>query len=109
VVVGHVAKVKARLPSVPTFFLLNNKRSFIAELEKEHGVQILILPDGRLRPDEYEFEMEGVRDTKRAAAPSASVEAPKASEARPASSGNGTRGGRKSGDQTSAPREASEA
>jgi hypothetical protein len=24
-------------------------------------VQILILPDGRLRPDEYEFEMEGVR------------------------------------------------
>lgn len=65
VVVGHVAKVKARLPSVPAFFLLNNKRGFIAELEKEHGVQVLILPDGRLRPDEYEFEMEGVRDTKR--------------------------------------------
>jgi ribonuclease E len=61
VVVGHVAKVKARLPSVPAFFLLNNKRGEIARLESEHSVQILILPDGRLRPDEYEFEMEGVR------------------------------------------------
>lgn len=62
VVVGHVGKVKARLPSMPAFFLLNNKRSDIASLEAEHGVQILILPDGRLRPDEYEFEMEGVRE-----------------------------------------------
>jgi ribonuclease E len=109
VVVGHVAKVKARLPSVPTFFLLNNNRGFIAELEKEHGVQILILPDGRLRPDEYEFEMEGVRDTKRAPEPAASVEAPKTVEARPTSTGNGSRGSRKSGNQTSASREASEA
>lgn len=63
VVVGHVAKVKARLPSVPAFFLLNNKRGEIARLESEHSVQILILPDGRLRPDEYEFEMEGVRNS----------------------------------------------
>jgi ribonuclease E len=62
VIVGHVAKVKARLPSMPAFFLLNNKRSDISALEAEHGVQILILPDGRLRPDEYEFEMEGVKD-----------------------------------------------
>jgi ribonuclease E len=82
VVVGHVAKVKARLPSVPAFFLLNNKRGFIADLEKAHGVQILILPDGRLRPDEYEFEMEGVRDTKRVATPVANsgVESIPASE-----------------------------
>jgi hypothetical protein len=62
VIVGHVAKVKARLPSMPAFFLLNNKRADITALEAEHGVQILILPDGRLRPDEYEFEMEGVKD-----------------------------------------------
>jgi hypothetical protein len=47
---------------MPAFFLLNNKRAEIARLESEHGVQILILPDGRLRPDEYEFEMEGVRE-----------------------------------------------
>jgi ribonuclease E len=62
VVVGHVAKVRARLASMPAFFLLNNKRSDISALEATHGVQILILPDGRLRPDEYEFEMEGTRD-----------------------------------------------
>jgi ribonuclease E len=62
VIVGHVAKVRARLASMPAFFLLNNKRSEIAQLESNHGVQILILPDGRLRPDEYEFEMEGVKE-----------------------------------------------
>jgi ribonuclease E len=65
VIVGHVKKVKARLPSMPAFFLLNNKRADIAGLEAHHGVQILILPDGRLRPDEYEFEMEGVKEQPR--------------------------------------------
>jgi ribonuclease E len=71
VIVGHVAKVKARLPSIPAFFLLNNKRREIAQLELEHGVQIFILPDGRLRPDEYEFEMEGTQDSEApASAPS---------------------------------------
>jgi ribonuclease E len=58
VVVGHVTLVKARLGSVPAFFLLNNKRLELADLERAHGVQIFILPDGRLRPDEYELEME---------------------------------------------------
>jgi ribonuclease E len=67
VIVGQVKKVKARLPSMPAFFLLNNKRADIAGLESEYGVQILILPDGRLRPDEYEFEMEGVKEPPRAA------------------------------------------
>ena len=62
VIVGQVSKVKARLPSMPAFFLLNNKRAEIAGLESDYKVQILILPDGRLRPDEYEFEMEGVKD-----------------------------------------------
>jgi ribonuclease E len=63
VIVGHVRKVKARLPSMPAFFLLNNKRAEIATLEAEYKVQILILPDGRLRPDECEFEMEGSQDS----------------------------------------------
>lgn len=113
VVVGHVAKVKARLPSVPAFFLLNNKRGFIADLEKEHGVQVLILPDGRLRPDEYEFEMEGVRETKRpsdagVATPEVS-KTPETKTATPAPTTNGARAPRKSGDQGSATREASEA
>lgn len=113
VVVGHVAKVKARLPSVPAFFLLNNKRGFIAELEKDHGVQILILPDGRLRPDEYEFEMEGVRDTKRPAESSgATGESSKVAPTRAASptpQANGSRSPRKTGDQGTSAREASEA
>lgn len=59
VIVGHVRKIKARLPSMPAFFLLNNKRADISALESDYKVQILILPDGRLRPDECEFEMEG--------------------------------------------------
>jgi ribonuclease E len=110
IVVGHVAKVKARLPSVPAFFLLNNKRGFISELEKEHGVQVLILPDGRLRPDEYEFEMEGVRDTKRAAEASvAQAETVKGAEA-PTPQSNGARSPRKNDERESAAsREASEA
>jgi ribonuclease E len=70
VIVGQVRKVKARLPSMPAFFLLNNKRADIAGLEAEHKVQILILPDGRLRPDEYEFEMEGVKEAPAKAAAS---------------------------------------
>jgi ribonuclease E len=81
VIVGHVKKVKARLASMPAFFLLNNKRSDIAGLEAEHGVQILILPDGRLRPDEYEFEMEGVKDPGRPMTDSA-PETPKESDKR---------------------------
>jgi ribonuclease E len=62
VIVGHVKKIKARLPSIPAFFLLNNKRGEIASLESEYGAQIMILPDGRLRPDQYEFEMEGTSE-----------------------------------------------
>jgi ribonuclease E len=67
VIVGQVKKVKARLPSMPAFFLLNNKRAEIAGLESDYKVQILILPDGRLRPDEYEFEMEGAKEQPMAA------------------------------------------
>jgi ribonuclease E len=58
VVIGHVSRVRARLASMPAFFLLNNKRQELSALENEHKVQILILPDGRLRSDEFEFEME---------------------------------------------------
>ena len=109
VVVGHVAKVKARLPSVPAFFLLNNKRGFIADLEKEHGVQILILPDGRLRPDEYEFEMEGVRDTKKHGTDGATVETARQPETRPAPAASNARSPRKSSEGQGPRRAASEA
>jgi ribonuclease E len=109
VVVGHVAKVKARLPSVPAFFLLNNKRGFIADLEKEHGVQVLILPDGRLRPDEYEFEMEGVRDTKKLGTEGAAVETTRQPEPRPTPAASSGRSQRKSSEAPGPRRAASEA
>lgn len=58
VIVGQVSLVKARLAPAAALFLLNNKKSELASLEDEYGVQIYILADGRLRADEYQFEME---------------------------------------------------
>jgi ribonuclease E len=64
VIVGHVTLVKARLAPGPALFLLNNKKSQLSSLERDHGVQIYILADGRLRPDTYQFEMESARSNK---------------------------------------------
>jgi len=58
IVVGQVNIVKARLAPAPAMFLLNRKKAELSSLEKEHNVQIYILADGRLRQDEYQFEME---------------------------------------------------
>ncbi len=58
VVIGHVALVKVRLAPAAALFLLNAKRKEIATLEAQHGVHVYILADGRLRADDYEFEME---------------------------------------------------
>ncbi len=57
VIVGHVSLVKARLSPGPAMFLLNRKKTALASLESAYKVQIYILADGRLRQDEYEFEM----------------------------------------------------
>ncbi len=70
VIVGQVRIVKARLAPGPALFLLNNKKADLAGLEAKHSVQIYILADGRLRPDEYHFEME----TGAKPAPKATVE-----------------------------------
>lgn len=56
--VGHVARIKVRMPSNAAIFLLNTKRGDISELESKFSTQILIIPDGRLRPDECEFEID---------------------------------------------------
>ena len=58
IVVGGLKLVKARMSPGPGLFLLNNKKGQLAELEDHHDVHIYILADGRLRPDEYELEME---------------------------------------------------
>lgn len=62
VVVGQVAIVKARVSPGPAMFLLNNKKAELTRLEQEHSVLIYILADGRLRADEYEFQMESPED-----------------------------------------------
>ena len=58
IIVGKVKVVKARLAPGAALFLLNNKKGDLYHLESTFESQILILADGRLRPDEYEFEME---------------------------------------------------
>lgn len=62
VVVGQVVLVKARLGPAAAMFLLNRKKGELARLESEYKVEIYILADGRLRADEYEFEMETARE-----------------------------------------------
>lgn len=59
IVVGGVKLVKARLSPNAALFLLNNKKREIVYLEEEYQARILILPDGRLRGDDFEFELEG--------------------------------------------------
>ncbi|RMG42594.1 MAG: Rne/Rng family ribonuclease [Candidatus Dadabacteria bacterium] len=58
VIVGGVGVVKARLSPAAALFMLNNKKAELAKLEEEYKVQIYILADGRMRSDEYQFEME---------------------------------------------------
>jgi len=62
VVVGHVAMVKARLAPAPALFLLNNKKAELTRLEAKYKIQIYILADGRLRTEEYEFEIDQHKD-----------------------------------------------
>jgi len=62
VVVGQVVLVKARLAPAAAMFLLNRKKGELARLESEYKVEIYILADGRLRADEYEFEMETAKE-----------------------------------------------
>ncbi|MCB0355311.1 MAG: ribonuclease E/G, partial [Bdellovibrionales bacterium] len=61
VIVGHVSLVKARLAPAAALFLLNNKKFELASLENEYDTRVYILADGRLRADEYQFEMEHKR------------------------------------------------
>jgi len=61
IMLGNVSSVKARLSPSAALFLLNNKKTTLVRLESEFHSQIIVLADGRLRPDEYEFEMESAR------------------------------------------------
>lgn len=61
VVVGGVSLVKTRMAPAPAMFLLNHKKGALTDLERMHGIRIFVLADGRLGPEEYEFEMETTR------------------------------------------------
>ena len=75
VIVGHVSIVKARLSPGPALFILNNKKGELFKLEEAHQVRIYILADGRLRPDEFQFEMEAGGEGNTAARPAVSAPA----------------------------------
>jgi ribonuclease E len=66
IMTGHVSSVKARLSPAAALFLLNNKKSTLVRLEEQHQATIVIHADGRLRPDEYDFEMESARSEQEA-------------------------------------------
>ncbi len=61
VAAGHVRTVKARLSPAVAMFILNNKKGELVRLETTHGLHTFILADGRLSPDEYEFEIESLK------------------------------------------------
>ncbi|MCI5066142.1 Rne/Rng family ribonuclease [bacterium] len=63
VIVGRVGLVKTRLAPAAALFLLNDKKQELAALEQEHGVRIFVLADGRLRADEYQFEIENTSNS----------------------------------------------
>jgi len=58
---GHLALVKARMAPVAAMFLLNNKKTELVKMEQAQKVRIFILADGRMSPDEYEFEIEAAQ------------------------------------------------
>ncbi len=62
VIVGQVALVKARLAPGPALILLNHKKQELTRLENEYSTKIYVLADGRMRADEYELDMETIRE-----------------------------------------------
>ena len=67
ITVGHLSLVKVRLSPGPAMYLLNNKKGDLAKLENEYKAGIFVLADGRLRPDEMQFEMESWQDDQKPA------------------------------------------
>ncbi len=59
----RTGKVVAKLPVDATSFLLNEKRSSIAEIEARHDVQLIIVPDPNLETPH--FVVERIRDDDR--------------------------------------------
>lgn len=60
---GGVNTVRLRMAPAAALFLLNSKRKALSKLEADTGVSIFVYADGRLKPEEYELELDtGKRD-----------------------------------------------
>lgn len=55
---NEVSAIKLRLPPHSALFLLNVKKRDIVTIESTFNVTVMIIADGRLKGDEYEFEIE---------------------------------------------------
>lgn len=55
---GEVSAIKLRLPPHAALFLLNVKKKSIVAIEDAFNTSVMIIADGRLKGDEYEFEIE---------------------------------------------------
>ncbi len=55
---GGIGQVRVRMAPAAALFLLNNKRQTISHLEIDTGISILVYADGRMRPEEYELELD---------------------------------------------------
>jgi len=73
IVTDTVSVAKIRLSPGPALYLLNNKKAELAKLEQTHAMKIYVLADGRLTPDEYEFELERKKGAPAAAPTSAAM------------------------------------
>ena len=55
---GGVKEIRVRMAPSAALFLLNTKRKALTALETETGIPLLIYPDGRMKLDQYELEIE---------------------------------------------------
>jgi len=54
---GGVEEIRIRMAPAAALLLLNSKRQVLTQFERESGTRILIFADGRMKPEEYEFEL----------------------------------------------------
>ncbi|MCC6933382.1 MAG: Rne/Rng family ribonuclease [Deltaproteobacteria bacterium] len=54
---GGISSIRVRMSPAPALYLLNNKKQIISDLETNCHVNILVLADGRMKPDQYELEL----------------------------------------------------
>ena len=55
---GGVIGARLRMAPAAALFLLNTKRQAISKLENDTGVSIFVYADGRMRPEDYELELD---------------------------------------------------